>query len=613
MSAEPEVEEPPRVAGDDDEEEQWLYGEEERDDKPEEEKAAPGPDAEASQTSMTDVEAEAPVNGTNEDVSQEAEELSTPMNGEEEAEEDSNSDSDDDIQVTIRDITTGAPQYTGVNLNIKAGARPYTSAGNKQMKGISLDAPGNIGGNAVLEIDMDTFEEKPWRKPGADLSDYFNYGFQEETWKAYCEKQKCLRQGLDQNMNNSTSNRITVQQSRTCNSSSEMEPEPIIPPPPVKPDFTASQAQWRAGPPPNRITSPPYWGKESIHRCVSGSLDVISTKWNFPRRKPSGTIDVIGGQTTVISRFEGRRRDRDGPEPSPIQVLGTHAHQQEFELNHNKPTAFSLPGAPPPLRPMGIPPAFLPPPPIPPPPVSVGPPHVPPPGYLPPPMPGPPPMVLQAVDSGPPPGFLPRPPPPPFGYPPVANFPPVSLPSHPWPPISGDKTITVGPAPAIVTSGPPASPAPQIWERERMSLGREICPRSPNPPGAYGSDEDRFRYQERREYPREHERSYERDRERSSFERERNHGSRERSRPLPEDRQHRERRHREKDDGSVSANSSSGRHKSSRRRHHEEDLEGEGHRRHKHKKSKRNRDDKETEGGEERVVEPESPLPGETP
>lgn len=29
--------------------------------------------------------------------------------------------------------------------------------------------------------------------PGADITDYFNYGFTEETWKAYCEKQKLLR------------------------------------------------------------------------------------------------------------------------------------------------------------------------------------------------------------------------------------------------------------------------------------------------------------------------------------------------------------------------------------------------------------------------------------
>lgn len=27
---------------------------------------------------------------------------------------------------------------------------------------------------------------------GADLSDYFNYGFNEDTWKAYCDKQRRL-------------------------------------------------------------------------------------------------------------------------------------------------------------------------------------------------------------------------------------------------------------------------------------------------------------------------------------------------------------------------------------------------------------------------------------
>lgn len=28
---------------------------------------------------------------------------------------------------------------------------------------------------------------------GADVTDYFNYGFTEETWKAYCEKQRKMR------------------------------------------------------------------------------------------------------------------------------------------------------------------------------------------------------------------------------------------------------------------------------------------------------------------------------------------------------------------------------------------------------------------------------------
>ncbi|XP_063747225.1 pre-mRNA 3'-end-processing factor FIP1 isoform X2 [Eleginops maclovinus] len=31
--------------------------------------------------------------------------------------------------------------------------------------------------------------EKPWRSAGADITDYFNYGFDEEIWNMYCKKQ----------------------------------------------------------------------------------------------------------------------------------------------------------------------------------------------------------------------------------------------------------------------------------------------------------------------------------------------------------------------------------------------------------------------------------------
>ncbi len=36
-------------------------------------------------------------------------------------------------------------------------------------------------------------EDKPWKKPGADITDYFNYGFCEETWSAYCNRQRRFR------------------------------------------------------------------------------------------------------------------------------------------------------------------------------------------------------------------------------------------------------------------------------------------------------------------------------------------------------------------------------------------------------------------------------------
>lgn len=51
---------------------------------------------------------------------------------------------------------------------------------------------------------------------GADLSDYFNYGFNEDTWKAYCEKQKRLRMGLEVSTVGSVTSKITVRDCCSC-------------------------------------------------------------------------------------------------------------------------------------------------------------------------------------------------------------------------------------------------------------------------------------------------------------------------------------------------------------------------------------------------------------
>jgi len=34
--------------------------------------------------------------------------------------------------------------------------------------------------------------EKPWRLPGSDISDWFNYGFDEISWEAYCYRRRDL-------------------------------------------------------------------------------------------------------------------------------------------------------------------------------------------------------------------------------------------------------------------------------------------------------------------------------------------------------------------------------------------------------------------------------------
>ncbi|WUR02201.1 FIP1-like 1 protein [Vairimorpha necatrix] len=42
----------------------------------------------------------------------------------------------------------------------------------------------------LFEFDITKLDEKPWNKPGEDITDYFNYGFNETTWKEYCNMQK---------------------------------------------------------------------------------------------------------------------------------------------------------------------------------------------------------------------------------------------------------------------------------------------------------------------------------------------------------------------------------------------------------------------------------------
>ncbi|XP_062963847.1 pre-mRNA 3'-end-processing factor FIP1 isoform X10 [Cynocephalus volans] len=333
-----------------DEEEEWLYGgpwdvhvhsdlakdlDENEVERPEEENASANP--------PSGIEDEAAENGV-------------PKPKVTETEDDSDSDSDDDeddVHVTIGDIKTGAPQYGSygtapVNLNIKTGGRVYGTTGTK-VKGVDLDAPGSINGVPLLEVDLDSFEDKPWRKPGADLSDYFNYGFNEDTWKAYCEKQKRIRMGLEVIPVTSTTNKITVQQGRTGNS----EKETALPS--TKAEFTSPPSLFKTGLPPSR-------------------------------RLP-GAIDVIG-QTITISRVEGRRRANEN---SNIQVLSERS-ATEVDNNFSKPPPFFPPGAPPTHLP---PPPFLPPPPT----VSTAPPLIPPPGFPPPPG-APPPSLIPTIESG---------------------------------------------------------------------------------------------------------------------------------------------------------------------------------------------------------------------
>ncbi|TFK56887.1 Fip1-domain-containing protein [Heliocybe sulcata] len=56
--------------------------------------------------------------------------------------------------------------------------------------GINPSQPGTVDGRSIFEYDIQAMADKPWRRPGSDISDWFNYGFDEISWEAYCFRRR---------------------------------------------------------------------------------------------------------------------------------------------------------------------------------------------------------------------------------------------------------------------------------------------------------------------------------------------------------------------------------------------------------------------------------------
>ncbi|XP_048109584.1 pre-mRNA 3'-end-processing factor FIP1 isoform X3 [Alosa alosa] len=522
-----------------DDEEEWLYG-----DDDEEQKDSCGPVLNVTVTTRHDTDvlslAEGQVNDGNDVANQHK------------SEEESDSDSDDDdVCVTIGDIKPGGSENTAfgtpaVNFNTKTSGWTLGSGGKS--KGVDMNAEGSVNGTPLLEVDVESFDEKPWKKPGADLSDYFNYGFNEETWKIYCDKQRRLRMSLEV---------MSLGSSKTL-------------------------------------------GRSSHHSDHSKS-DSFYISASSSSRKSSNSINVIGGQSGAISRLEGRRRhNADG---NVIQVISKPSSDGES-------TPTKMPFFPPNIPPPPLPPppshcstpSLIPPPRLP---ISV-----PPPGFPPPPG-APPPSLITSLDrllryrsrrssgrhsreersdrdrershspisrssyssrSG-------------GGYD-ARSAPPFPFPAGVYPPMLGGMASW----PGLIDSG-------KAWEYySRRDSARERD-REREKTRERGHERERERERDReRERERDRDRERERERERSHSspshqsdeerQRQRDHSERghdrhrERSSREKEER-HRERRHRDKDEGRHKSSRSSSR----RKRHSSE--EGQVHRRSRHKRQKR--------------------------
>lgn len=129
----------------------------------------------------------------------------------EDDDEDDEDDDDDDIDIIIGD-TAPKPSVPGNDI-LSEVAAPTSSAGTPQASTstttqittksstgvtsatskLDINANPEYEGKPLTQLDLEIFKIKPWRAPGADISDYFNFGFDEFTWNAYCHKQDKLR------------------------------------------------------------------------------------------------------------------------------------------------------------------------------------------------------------------------------------------------------------------------------------------------------------------------------------------------------------------------------------------------------------------------------------
>lgn len=271
--------------------------------------------------------------------------------------DDDDSDDDDFVQVTIGDIKTGPSVYetprifkqgTGYNKSSSSGG---AGGMNKtQGKGIDLEAVGTNNGIPTYDYDLDSLqaEDKPWRKPGADITDYFNYGFNEDTWQQYCEKQRRLR------MENQT-NKIMVHHAGAptpvVNSRSTPEEKPV----PLNTDSSSTPVGLlgkRAAPPPNRK--------------MSGTIDVIGTTARDSRRPAQSSNNNEPIPTTDSNDY---RKNYSGVPPPGMPPH--HPHLTQIPEYGIPPPGMPPPGMPPPGMPPPpgvpmMPPGF----PVPPPPAD---------------------------------------------------------------------------------------------------------------------------------------------------------------------------------------------------------------------------------------------------
>ncbi|KMT03566.1 hypothetical protein BVRB_8g192420 [Beta vulgaris subsp. vulgaris] len=100
---------------------------------------------------------------------------------------------------------------------MQKGFHPGFWGSNQPGRGLEFTLPSH---KTIFDVDIDSFEEKPWKYPGVDVSDFFNFGLNEESWKDYCKQLEQLR------LESTMQSKIRVYESGRA----EQEYDPDMPP-----------------------------------------------------------------------------------------------------------------------------------------------------------------------------------------------------------------------------------------------------------------------------------------------------------------------------------------------------------------------------------------------
>ncbi|KAG7576308.1 Pre-mRNA polyadenylation factor Fip1 domain [Arabidopsis thaliana x Arabidopsis arenosa] len=98
----------------------------------------------------------------------------------------SDSDSDDDLNIVLKDDDSKALPAACV-FNTNYGGYEASKTCSFQRRWTRNASTNNAWSRTPFDVNFDVFEKKPWRNPGTDTSDFFNFGLNEQSWKDYCK------------------------------------------------------------------------------------------------------------------------------------------------------------------------------------------------------------------------------------------------------------------------------------------------------------------------------------------------------------------------------------------------------------------------------------------